>query len=125
MKKCSRPPRQRSPSHRPPARQAPEEEGRKDRMELATKRVEQLKKQFAVTDIVDTYSVALPENVETDHEFRVRRSIHSPHRLVEGLAPPFAHVRTLYDLLESSLNRFADVSPRDFSPARPRAPLED
>lgn len=78
-------------------------------MESATKRVEQLKKQFAVTDIVDTYSVALPENVETDHEFRVRRSIHSPHRLVEGLAPPFAHVRTLYDLLESSLTRFADL----------------
>lgn len=78
-------------------------------MESAAKRAEQLRKQFDVRDIVDTYSVALPENVETDHDFRVRRSIHSPHRLVEGLAPPFAHVRTLYDLLESSLTRFADL----------------
>mmetsp|Transcript_3549 Transcript_3549/g.8031 ORF Transcript_3549/g.8031 Transcript_3549/m.8031 type:complete len:561 (-) Transcript_3549:609-2291(-) len=77
-------------------------------MESATKRVEQLKKQFEVTDMVDTYSVALPENAATDHDFRVRRSIHSPHRLVEGLAAPFAHVRTLYDLLESSLTRFSN-----------------
>lgn len=76
-------------------------------MDAATKRVEQLKKQFTITE--DTYSVALPENVSTDHEFRVRRSIHSPHKLVEGLAPPFAHIRTLYDLLESSLTRFANV----------------
>ena len=79
-------------------------------MESAARRAEQLRKQFEVTDIVDTYSVALPENVETDHEFRVRRSIHSPHRLLEGLAAPFAHVRTLFDLFETSLTRFPQVS---------------
>jgi long-chain acyl-CoA synthetase len=78
-------------------------------MESAARRAEQLRKQFEVTDIVDTYSVALPENIETDHEFRVRRSIHSPLKLLEGLAPPFAHVRTLFDLLETSLTRFPEL----------------
>ena len=79
-------------------------------MESAKRRVEVLSKQLSAADIVEEFSVALPEDVSTDHDFRVRRSVIRPHRLVDGFEPPYAHVRTLYDLFENALSRLPDVN---------------
>ncbi|XP_075265124.1 uncharacterized protein LOC142357359, partial [Convolutriloba macropyga] len=59
-----------------------------------------------VQDQAGNYAVDLPEVLSENGSWDVRRSVRSPRSLVQRFPPPDDHIKTLYDNLELSVNRF-------------------
>ncbi|KAK9816781.1 hypothetical protein WJX72_005028 [[Myrmecia] bisecta] len=55
------------------------------------------------------YSVALPERLTPTGPWLVHRSAQCPERLISSFPAPDDHIRTLYDNLEVSVSRYANV----------------
>ncbi|KAF5825519.1 hypothetical protein DUNSADRAFT_9041, partial [Dunaliella salina] len=60
-------------------------------------------------DNVDGYCITLPEHLEPDGLWTVRRNIMSPYKLVSTFPAPDDDVRTMHDNLEKSVGRFPHV----------------
>jgi hypothetical protein len=63
----------------------------------------------AAADEGHQYAVVLPDSL-TSNRWIVRRNSQSPRRLVDTFPPPHDDIHTLYDVLESSVAQFGDVS---------------